>query len=146
MLRAHKLESHYSGSDDYVFTSREGGPLEHRNVAGRALGRAVERAGLEQDGTSAPTFHALRHGFASAWVASGGDLVELSAHLGHRDPSITASTYSHEFEKAARSDARRARLDGMFGSTLGGRRHEDRSPASGQLRPLTERRAPTQRC
>ena len=44
--------------------------------------------------------------------------LELSAHLGHRDPSITASTYSHEFEKAARSDARRARLDGIFGSTL----------------------------
>jgi len=118
LLRARKLEVPYSGDNDYVFTTRQGGPLEHRNVGGRALSRAVERAGLEADGQAAPTFHALRHGFASAWIASGGDLVELSAHLGHRDPSITASTYSHEFEKAARSDARRARLDAMFGGSL----------------------------
>lgn len=118
MLRAHKLESPSSGADEYVFSARTGGALEHRNVAGRALGRAVKRAGLEPDGAPRLTFHALRHGFASAWIAAGGDLVELSAHLGHRDPAITASTYSHEFEKAARSDARRARLDGMFGSAL----------------------------
>jgi len=120
LLRARKLEAPYSGSDDHVFAALQGGPLEHRNVGGRALRRAVERAGLEGDGQAAPTFHALRHGFASAWIASGGDLVELSAHLGHRDPSITASTYSHEFEKAARSEARRARLDSIFGSLLEG--------------------------
>jgi len=119
LLRARKLEAPYSGNDDYVFAARQGGPLEHRNVGGRALSRAVERAGLEGEGQAAPTFHALRHGFASAWIASGGDLVELSAHLGHRDPSITASTYSHEFEKVARTDARRARLDGMFGKAFG---------------------------
>jgi hypothetical protein len=70
------------------------------------------------DGRPLPNFHGFRHGFASAWIASGGDLVELSAHLGHRDPAITASTYSHEFKKAARSEARRARIDGMFGDAL----------------------------
>jgi len=125
MLRARKLESPNSAADDYVFSTRTGGALEHRNVAGRPLRRAFERAGLEEDGAQRPTFHALRHGFASAWIASGGDLVELSAHLGHRDPAITASTYSHEFEKAGRSDARRARLDGIFGSTLGGNESEE---------------------
>jgi integrase len=60
------------------------------------------------------TFHSLRHSFASAWIGSGGDLVELSAHLGHCDPSITASTYAHEWEKASRSDARRARIEAML--------------------------------
>jgi hypothetical protein len=44
--------------------------------------------------------------------------VELSSHLGRRDPAVTASMYSHEFEKVARSDERRARLESMFGGGL----------------------------
>jgi len=40
--------------------------------------------------------------------------VELSPHLGHRDPSVTASVYAHEWEKASRSDARRARIEAML--------------------------------
>lgn len=106
------------------------------------------RAGLEGEGQAAPTFHALRHGFASAWIASGGDLVELSAHLGHRDPSITASTYSHEFEKAARSDARRVRLDGIFGSVLeatgGSGGQESHAPTTGEVVDMQGRREAAQ--
>jgi len=45
--------------------------------------------------------------------------VELSAHLGHADPAITASVYAGEFEKASRSDARRDRIEGMMGTALG---------------------------
>lgn len=115
MLRAHKLASPYSRPGDLVFTRRGGGPLEHRNVAQRGLGKAVKAAGLEG---RAPTFHELRHTHASAWIANGGDLVELSARLGHRDPAVTASVYSHEFEAAARSDQRRARLDAMYGADV----------------------------
>jgi integrase len=114
-LRAQKLATQNSRPDAYVFATRDGRPLEHRNIGGRVLARAVKAAKLhEQPGQSDPTFHSFRHSFASAWIAAGGDLVELSAHLGHRDPAVTASVYSHEFEKAARSDERRARLDGMF--------------------------------
>lgn len=119
MLRAHKLASDASGDGDLVFTSRAGGPLEHRNVARRGLTPAVKAAGLDADGRRPPTMHELRHAHASAWIADGGDLVELSARLGHRDPAITASVYSHEFEKAARSDRRRARLDSIYGADDG---------------------------
>ena len=120
MLRAHKLAApaDQSGPDGYVFSTRNGTAYEHRNISGRALGRAVKRAKLDQGPEDAPTMHSLRHGFASAWIASGGDVVELSAHLGHRDPSVTMSVYSHEFERAARSEARRGRLDSIFGSAL----------------------------
>lgn len=114
-LREHRLRSPATGADDYVFCSRTGGLPDHRNVAGRALRRAVVAAGLD---APAPNFHSLRHSHASAWIASGGDLVELSARLGHRDPAITASVYSHEFEAAARSDARRDRLDALYGSAV----------------------------
>lgn len=115
MLREHKLASVYSRPTDLVFTTRNGRAIEHRTVAKRGLARAAKLAKLDSDGERIPTFHELRHAHASAWIAAGGDLVELSARLGHRDPAITAAIYSHDFEAAARSDQRRARLDAMYG-------------------------------
>jgi integrase len=111
-LRAHKLRSRASRGDDFVVVARTGPPrpLDHRTVT-RAFAGGVKRAGIAEP---TPTFHDLRHGFASRFIASGGDLVTLSAHLGHRSPGITASAYSHEFERHARADERRARLDAMF--------------------------------
>jgi integrase len=114
MLRTHKLATPYSNDGDLVFTTCTGRPLDHRNVT-RALTQAARAAGLGASGERVPTFHELRHAHASAWIARGGDLVELSARLGHRDPAITASIYSHEFEAQARSGERRARLDAMYG-------------------------------
>ena len=111
-LREHKLRSTASRGDDYVLCSRTGRGLDHRTVT-RAFADAVARAGVADP---SPTFHDLRHSFASRFIASGGDLVTLSAHLGHRTPAITASAYSHEFERSARSGERRARLDAMFGA------------------------------
>ncbi len=113
-LREHRLASARSGPDDYVLATRTGRPLDHRS-AGRLLARAVRDARLDAGALPAPTFHSLRHTFASAWIASGGDLAALSAHLGHRDPSITASIYAHEFERAGRGEQRRQRLDSMYG-------------------------------
>jgi integrase len=83
------------------------------------LKAAGTRAKLDADGQRLPTFHGLRHAHASAWIAAGGDLVELSARLGHRDPSITAAIYSHEFEAQARSTERRTRLDRIYGADRG---------------------------
>jgi len=148
-LSAHKLASSHLRSDDYVFASAIGGPLDHRNVAGRALARAAKAAGITTtEGKAAPTFHALRHGFASAWIADGGDLVELSAHLGHATPQVTATVYAHEFEKAARSDVRRARLDSIVGSTMAARNRRSAQESSdatpGQVVDMQGRREGTQ--
>ncbi len=118
-LRTHKLRSPHSQPQDFVFATREGGPMEHRNVAQRGLLRTARRAKLDGGGKRLPTFHELRHTHASAWIASGGDLVELSARLGHRDPAVTASVYAHEFEAAARSAQRRTRLDAIYGGDTG---------------------------
>lgn len=142
-LREHKLRSPSSLRGDYVLVTRTGRGLDHRTVT-RAFVAAVARAGIA---TPAPTFHDLRHGFASRFIASGGDLVTLSAHLGHRSPAITASAYSHEFERHARTDERRARLDAMFSGVAVGVADTDRSaarqtdaPASGEVVDLQERR------
>jgi integrase len=114
-LRAHKMRTptNEGGADQLVFTTRTGAPMDRRNVARRGVAHAHKRAGLKG---RPPTFHELRHAHASAWIADGGDLVELSSRLGHRDPAVTASTYSHEFEAAARSVERRQRLDNIYGA------------------------------
>ena len=112
MLRAHKLASPNVKPDALVFVTRDGKPMDHRSVTKQGLEAACKRAQIAQP---YPTFHGLRHAHASAWIANGGDLVELSKRLGHADPSITASVYAHDFEAAARSDQRRARLDSIYG-------------------------------
>jgi integrase len=90
---------------------------EYRQEAnqGLALARLASACKRADIAKPWPTFHELRHAHASAWIANGGDLVELSARLGHRDPSVTAAVYSHQFETAARSESRRTRLDNIYG-------------------------------
>ncbi len=129
-LREIRLASSKSDDDDYVFLSQAGTVHDHRNVAGRALRQAMAAA-CDDDGNlywpelsdpevkvdpdTLPTFHSYRHSFASAYIAAGGDLVELSRHLGHSNPAITAAVYSHDFEAAARAEERRSRIDSMYG-------------------------------
>jgi len=119
LLREHKLASSYSRPEDFVFATRTGRAFDQRDVSRRGLTAAGTKANLDAGGRRLPTFHSLRHAHASAWIAAGGDLVELSARLGHRDPSITAAIYSHEFEAQARSAERRTRLDGIYGADHG---------------------------
>jgi integrase len=121
-LRAHRVASPHSGDHDYVFASRAGSGLDHRNIGGRVLKRAVLRAALGdelRDGQivkHAPTFHSLRHSHGSALIAAGWDLEEVSARLGHRDVTVTAKVYIHAYESSKRSAARAARLEAMYGS------------------------------
>jgi integrase len=42
-------------------------------------------------------FHALRHTHASALIASGLDVVQISRRLGHGSPVVTLRTYAHLF-------------------------------------------------
>lgn len=121
-LREHKIASPNSGPHDLVFTTREGTPHDHRSIGGRTLSRAVKAARLgkiERDGEivrPAPTFHSLRHSHASALIAQGWDIEEVSSRLGHADSSITMRAYTHAFDQARRSEQRRARLVALYGS------------------------------
>ena len=75
-----------------------GTPHDQRNIGGRVMARAVERAGLEavqRDGRTvepAPTFHSLRHSHGSALIAAGWDIEEISARLGHSNVATTQRT------------------------------------------------------
>jgi integrase len=123
-VREHKIGAGHSATHELVFTTRKGSGHDHRNIGGRVLARAVKRAGLEavQDRHGAivqpaPTFHDLRHSHASALIAQGWDIEEVSARLGHADVGTTQRTYVHAFDAARRSGDRRARLAKLYGAT-----------------------------
>ena len=86
------------------------------------LSRAVKRAGLEaieSNGVTvqpAPTMHALRHSHASALIAAGWDIAEVSARVGHSSIATTQRIYVHQFDAARRSDDRRNRLAALYGA------------------------------
>ncbi len=123
-LREHCLSSGSRSPHGLVFVNARGTGHDHRNIGGRVLAKAVERAGLravEVDGEvvlRAPTFHDLRHTHGSALIAQGWDIEEVSARLGHRDTAITQRIYVHAFDAANRSDARRDRLDRLYGNDV----------------------------
>jgi integrase len=123
-LRAQKLASAYSGPHDLVFTSRAGTPLQHSNIGGRVLSRAVKRAGLEaveRNGEvvePAPTAHDLRHTHASRLIAQGWDIEEVSARLGHASVATTMRIYTHAFDAVKRSAERRERLAALYGENV----------------------------
>jgi hypothetical protein len=49
------------------------------------------------------------------------DPVNVARQLGHSDPSITLSTYSHLFERARAADEMRQKLGDGFGHLLAAR-------------------------
>jgi len=123
-LREHGLTRGPNDPHALVFVTSRGTGHDHRNIGGRVLAKAVERAGLgavEVDGEvvlHAPTFHDLRHTHASALIAQGWDIEEISARLGHEDVATTMRIYAHAFDAARRSDERRSRLDRLYGNAM----------------------------
>ena len=64
-----------------------------RLTTSRSCGvRAVARAGLPD-----VTFQSLRHSHASALIRAGLDVMRVSKQLGHSNPAITLTAYTHEF-------------------------------------------------
>jgi integrase len=100
-LRAHrigqmelrmKLGMGKLGDDDLVFANHEGKPQSPIALSGEwlKLARSIGLAGVN--------FHALRHTCASMLIAAGMDVVAVSKHLGHANPSVTLAVYSHLFK------------------------------------------------
>jgi integrase len=112
ILKHHKadaFEHGHAGASNVVFSTSEGKPLSQAN-AGRALRTAGDKAGLNPEGGDRVSWHDLRHTAISRLIAAGLDVVEVQRQAGHARPSITLDIYSHEFEKAKRSEDIRAKI------------------------------------
>jgi integrase len=83
---------------EFVFASRGGGPLSHRNVQARGFRPAAKEAGVE--GVS---FHSLRHAFASRMISRGVFPTVLARLMGHESSVVTERRYIHLFD-ALRTD------------------------------------------
>lgn len=86
-----------------IFTGRERKAV-NRNYYNAALWKpALVGAGVipdrepgeRYDSSRDQGFHQLRHYFASAFLANGGDIRELAEILGHEDPGFTLRVYTH---------------------------------------------------
>lgn len=84
VLRGHRDTIATGDPDGWVFPSRAGTPLGHRNAQRRALAAAAQRAGLE-DGEWPPLrFHDLRHTYASHLIVDLRlDVAQVSRIMGH---------------------------------------------------------------
>jgi integrase len=104
-----KLVSVYARSSDFVFASRVGSPLNHRNVAKRGLEEALVGARLNESHPKI-TFHDLRHAFASIMIERGISSTVLADVMGHRDSRTTETIYVHLFNRQRTDDQVRAAM------------------------------------
>jgi integrase len=98
----------------FVFTSRNGGPLEARRVIDE-FHRALAAAGMPRI-----RFHDLRHSCATLLLVQGVSPRVVMEILGHSDISMTMNTYSHVVPELQREAA--SRMD----SLLSGARSSER--------------------
>jgi integrase len=134
LLAQHKLASAFMQPNDFVFTTRTGGPFRQRNV-GRAL-RIAQRDAVNDDGSPTfpilhrldergepvpvahgelPSMHSFRHTVASRALLAGESVDEIAFLLGHRDANVTRSVYVRELADARRRSMRRSRMIAEFG-------------------------------
>jgi integrase len=133
LLSAHRQQSRFARGEDWVFATARGTPYGHRNVSRRALGRAAQLAGLNDDGWPPLRFHDPRHTFASPLIIDLGlDVAQVSRILGHARISITPDIYTHLFKDARHARDIRTR---MAASPFAGLLEPPTAPGATVLKP-----------
>lgn len=104
-------EQYPPGSEGFVFSAPEGGPLRRRNFRRRVWLPTVE-ASVGQP----LRFHDLRHTHAAILISQGEHPKVIQLRLGHSSIQVTLDTYGHLFEGIDEAAAKR--LDAIFLRTL----------------------------
>jgi len=87
-----------------VFATRNGTPMQHKNLMEDVWFYVQEKAGVP-----IRNLHSARHFYASSLIDMNVPLKELSELLGHEDEAFTLKTYGHLMKRADDKE-RRARL------------------------------------
>ena len=104
-LATYKAGSRFAQAGDLVFPTREGRPQNSNNVLSRTLRGAIERANEGLAKKRLPLIHEklktheLRHTFASLLFEAGATVPYVMDQLGHSDPKVTLSIYTHVLER-----------------------------------------------
>lgn len=93
---------------DVVFPTLRGTPIYNRGTVQAHLDKLTQSIGLPR-----VRFHDLRHSFATAQIAAGADLTELSGVLGHASYNTTVTVYGHLTNRGL--DEVAARMDRIAG-------------------------------
>lgn len=83
--------------EGWIFQSRNGEPLNHKNVMRRYIRQAAKAAGLQ-----GINWHSFRHSFTVAQRRAGTHPKILSDLLGHASVSTAMDTYDHASESELR--------------------------------------------
>ena len=74
----------------WIFTNRDGKPLDGDNLRRRVFEKVLTKAGLRR-----VRIHDLRHTFASLLIQNGESLAYVKDQLGHSSIAITVDVYGH---------------------------------------------------
>ena len=94
----HEVRGRIPAAGDLIFLTQKGRPwIDNRHNALRHLRRVLDAAGIpciDERGEKVDV-HSLRHTAASRWARNGVGLAQAQKLLGHSDPKLTASIYTH---------------------------------------------------
>jgi integrase len=111
-LLEHLMASRFKDTDDLIFSTEKGTPIDGRNFVRRVFEPALCRAGLPKI-----RFHDLRHTFASLLIAQGEHPKLISEQLGHASVQMTLDRYGHLLPASYDSAGERLEL-ALFGTGL----------------------------
>jgi len=77
-------------SDELVFPSEAGAPIEMNNFSEMVFKPLVSRAGLRRI-----RFHDLRHSYGSLLIQAGASLAYVREQMGHSSIQVTVDIYGH---------------------------------------------------
>jgi integrase len=117
-----KVRSPYKRDADLVFTNQAGGPLHLAHL------RRGFRSALAACDAPMINLHGLRHSFASLMISMNKPVTQVAKLLGHKDPSITLTVYSHWFADA--EEKNREALGELAAAVLGASGSKTVAPAS----------------
>ncbi|MFS8085965.1 MAG: tyrosine-type recombinase/integrase [Acidobacteriota bacterium] len=103
-----KYENH-----NLVFASKNGTPLDFRNLTLRHLQPIMKKARIK----GSVNLYRLRHSFVTLSLLSGADVKTVSRAAGHSSVAFTMDTYQHVLP-AMRKDAAEKYASFLFGSTV----------------------------
>lgn len=89
----------WQGTESYVFTRDDGGPLSPNAITSWVRGFCIRH--------NLPHFHphTLRHSLASLLIGNGQDIVSVSKRLGHAKTTTTLNIYAHMLNQADRENS-----------------------------------------